>query len=337
MSIRSESIDELMRLALQWRQAGRSVAIATVVQTWGSAPRQSGSVLVCDDRDQFAGSVSGGCVEVSVIEAAREVLASGIPRLLEFGVDDETAWSVGLACGGRIRIWVEALDERKQAILMQWLSRHERKESAVLAIRLTDGEQRFVDLLHESGSIAEESAIAVHTDRAGTVTDAGTEWFLLPLNPPLRLVIIGAVHIAEALVSISLLAGYEIIVVDPRGAFARSARFESVTLLTHWPSTIWSQVAPDKRTAIVALTHDPKIDDPALKLALASDAFYVGALGSRRTHEKRIARLLEEGIGAQALNRIHAPIGLDIGARSPTEIALSILAEMTSVLRGRAP
>jgi xanthine dehydrogenase accessory factor len=335
MSIRAESIDELMRLALQWRQAGRAVAIATVVQTWGSAPRQSGSVLICDDHGQFAGSVSGGCVEISVIEAAREVLASGIPRLLEFGVADETAWAVGLACGGRIRVWVEALDERKRSVLTQWLSRHERKETAVLAIRLTDGEQQFVDLLHDSGSIAAESAIAARSDRAVTITDAGSEWFLLPLNPPLRLVIIGAVHIAEALVSIARLAGYEIIVVDPRGAFARSARFESVTLLSEWPATIWSQVAADTRTAIVALTHDPKIDDPALRLALASEAFYIGALGSKRTHEKRIARLLDDGVGAKLLNRIHAPIGLDIGARSPMEIAISILAEMTAVLRGR--
>ncbi len=175
---------------------------------------------------------------------------------------------------------------------------------------------------------------AVLTDRSRTVeTDQG-DLFLNVFNPPLRLIIIGAVHIAQPLSEMAGLTGYDVIVVDPRTAFASDLRFPSVTIMTDWPDEALDLIGPDARTAVVALTHDPKIDDPGLDRALRSDCFYIGALGSKRTHAKRVQRLQEAGFKDDAIARIHGPIGLDLGGRAPSEIAVSIIAEITQTLRG---
>jgi xanthine dehydrogenase accessory factor len=273
---------------------------------------------------------------VSVIESAQAVIAEQQPRLLEFGVSDEDAWSVGLACGGRIRVWVEPLTAAKRAIVDELLQVSISKLPRVLAIRLSDAEQRFIDPASPD-PLAQAAADALRADKAASLALAEGEIFLLPVNPPLRLIIVGAVHIAESLIQIAGLAGYESTVIDPRQAFARTERFVGTALLVDWPDVALHHLALDARTAVVALTHDPKIDDPALRTAVQSPAFYVGALGSTRTHERRRARLQEQGLSAQTLQRIHGPVGLNIGARSPAEIAISIVAQMTSVLRQREP
>jgi xanthine dehydrogenase accessory factor len=177
---------------------------------------------------------------------------------------------------------------------------------------------------------------ALRTDRSGTVENGGEAAFLQVFNPPLRLVIVGAVHIAQALAPMAALAGYAVTVVDPRGAFATDARFPGVELSAEWPDEALTALTPDRRTAVVTLTHDPKLDDPALDVALRSAAFYIAALGSRRTHAGRLERLAALGHAPEAMARIHGPAGLDIGAVSPAEIALSVMAQMTSVLRKEA-
>ena len=204
---------------------------------------------------------------------------------------------------------------------------------------LTSGEQR---LIHPGESVSDETLSAAiangfRTDKSRTVDVAGQDVFVNVYNPPLRMVIIGAVHIAQALIPLAAQAGYDSIVVDPRTAFASEERFAGVPRDTRWPDDALPEMGLDTRTAFVALTHDPKIDEPALKIALESEVFYIGALGSNRTHAKRVDRLAADGVSETALARINAPIGLDIGAVGPAEIAISIIAEVTAALRGKSP
>lgn len=199
---------------------------------------------------------------------------------------------------------------------------------------LLDGEERRGDL-EASAALLEIARERLQQDRSGMLEDG--EHFVQVFLPPLRLAIVGAVHISQALVPMARIAGYEVTVIDPRRAWATEARFPGVTMITEWPDDALEAFRPDARTAIVTLTHDPKLDDPALLCALRSEAFYIGALGSTRTHGKRLERLRKEGLEEASLKRIHGPAGLAIGARSPAEIALAILAQMTSVLRGAPP
>jgi xanthine dehydrogenase accessory factor len=321
-------------IALAWHAAGRKVALATVVETWGSAPRPAGSVMVCDERGEFVGSVSGGCVEVAVIEASRDLLQGGAVRVLEFGVSDDDAWAVGLACGGRIRVLVEPL---QPALVAALVAARAAARGLVQASAL-DGEQRLLlDPVRPAAGAAPElqaaAADALRRDAAQRVTLAGHEWLLTPHNPPLRLIVIGAVHIAEALCAMARLAGHAVTLIDPRSAFLRAALFPGVTLSDAWPQQALPALRLDTRCAAVLLSHDPKIDDPALEVLLHSPVYYIGALGSRRTHARRLERLLAAGHTPEALGRIHGPAGLDIGARTPPEIALSVLAQLTASLR----
>lgn len=212
-----------------------------------------------------------------------------------------------------------------------------RRPVAVLTF-LDDGNQRLIhaqDLAGESTEVAEAVRDGFRTDRSRTITIDGREAFLRIHNPPLRMISIGAVHISQAIAPFAQQAGYELIVVDPRTAFATGERFPGIRIDARWPDEALPEIGIDARTAFLALTHDPKIDDPALRLALQSDAFYIGALGSRRTHARRVERLTEQGLSRDALARIRAPIGLDIGAVGAIEIAISIMAEVTAALRGK--
>jgi xanthine dehydrogenase accessory factor len=286
----------------------------------------------------FSGSVSGGCVEGAVISEAQSALIDGKPRNLKFGVTNEDAWAVGLACGGTIEVHVaplisppqhEAVSELKQA--------RDRQVAVVLATDLASGETvlRFPG---ESGGDALTNAARVQARRdVSTQTEIeGRKWFLTVFNPPLDLAIIGAVHIAQPLARMAALADYFVRVIDPRSAFASEERFPGVALFHEWPDEALAAKPLGLRSAVVALTHDPKLDDPALSSALRSEAFYIGALGSRTTHAKRLERLKASGFTEAELNRIRGPIGLDIGARSPAEIAVAILAQMTAELRKAA-
>jgi len=206
--------------------------------------------------------------------------------------------------------------------------------SAVVVTDLDSGEQRLLEPARSpEDALADAARDAIRADRSQAVEHGGRTYFLQVFNPPLRLVVIGAVHVAQALIPMARMAGYDVIVVDPRRTFATAERFPDAALDTRWPDEALQALAPDPRTAVVTLSHDPKIDDPALRAALSSDVFYVGALGSRRTHAKRLDRLAGQGLSDAQLERIHAPVGLDIGARSPAEIAISVMAEMTRVLR----
>ena len=326
---------DVLEQVARWRDAGLSVALATVIETWGSSPRPAGSQLAVNEGGEFVGSVSGGCVEAAVVEAALGVIESGAPRLLEFGVENETAWEVGLPCGGRIEVYVERVEDR--ALLGELREACVAKVPVALATELETGRH---ELIHPQDSNSassparlERAREVLRRDRCETLDETVGRVFLQPFNPPLRLILVGAVHIAQVLSRMAADAGYEAFVVDPRGAFAREENFEAATLVREWPDAALRALVPDGRTAVAVLAHDPKLDEPALDAALRSEAFYVGALGSRRTHAGRCQRLRERGFSAADLARVHGPIGLDIDAQSPAEIAVAILAEITRALR----
>lgn len=221
------------------------------------------------------------------------------------------------------------------SILQQLVRDRAEKRAVALATRLTDGIQKLVyptEKQEESWLIKATSQVLI-SDRGAVVEGPTGDWFLNPFNPPLRLILVGAVHIAQPLALIGSLAGYDVTVIDPRTSFASAERFPDVALVTDWPDEAMAALAPDARTAIVTLTHDPKLDDPALHAALRSPAFYIGSLGSKKTHAARVARLAEAGFTEDEIARIHGPVGLSIGAKSPAEIAISIMAEITETLR----
>jgi xanthine dehydrogenase accessory factor len=227
----------------------------------------------------------------------------------------------------------------KQELLTQLQQDRAEKRPVVLATFLKTGEQRLLYLTGKKGlkdldpRIGEAARAALIEDKPRTVETEQGPLFLNVFNPPLRLILVGAVHIAQALVPMAQLTGYEVIVIDPRSAFGSVERFPGITLSNEWPDEAMAQLKPDLRTALVTLTHDPKIDDPALIAGLKSDVFYIGALGSKKTHASRIERLTAAGFGPDDFARIHGPVGLSIGAKSPAEISISILAQMTAALR----
>jgi xanthine dehydrogenase accessory factor len=338
--------DVLPELA-RWRDAGQKVALATVIETWGSAPRTVGAKMAVSEAGSVAGSVSGGCVESAVVEAALEVLASGVPRRLHFGVADETAWAVGLACGGAIDVFVEPWGSPLDEALRE-AAGSDRSAAAVTLVggppealgrKLlveADGTTRG-SLGERDGPAREAAAAALASGRSVRVALGEAEAFVDVVLPPARLVAVGGVHIAVALVRLARALGYTTVVVDPRPAFGSRERFPDVDeVVSAWPDEALERLALNGSTAVAVLTHDPKLDDPALRAALPSPAFYVGALGSKATQAKRRKRLLEAGLGEAQLARLHAPIGLELGGRSPEEIALSVMAQIVAVRNGRA-
>lgn len=317
-----ERFDDIPEQALDWHRAGRGAVLATVVETWGSAPRRTGSQLAISGTGEMAGSVSGGCVEGAVVVEALEALEEGAPRMLEYGVSDGDAFAVGLACGGTIRVLVQPVGT---AISLEMLEKVVAARAARQPVALvSDASGQMLDVTGEGHEARFRS------DRSG-LDEAGR--FIAVQTPPLRLLVVGAVHIAQALVPMARMAGFAATVIDPRDSFATEARFPETTLVNDWPDEVIADQSMDLRTALVLLTHDPKLDDPALVAGLRSDTFYIGALGSTRTHAKRLERMREAGFGEADLARIHGPVGLDIGAANPAEIAVSILAEMVQSLR----
>jgi xanthine dehydrogenase accessory factor len=339
--------------ALHWAREGQAVAIATVTGTWGSSPRPAGSCMVMAASGRVEGSVSGGCVEADVMHNALRIMGGDAPEVLDYGISSARAWEVGLACGGRLEVLVEAVRSpacptgtwpldtleqacalmaaRRPAVLLRTLdaARHH-----ILATRPEGGLEHAPD----DAALGHAALHALTTGRGLLAPDsAGQTWFVQPLLPPPRLLIVGAVHIAQHLARLAALTGLDPLVVDPREALATPERFPGLvpgqTLITEWPDEALPALGIDSTTALVTLTHDAKLDDPTLETALDSPAFYIGALGSRKTQASRIERLQRLGYTPEALARIRGPVGLAIGAVGAEEIALSILADIVAVRR----
>jgi xanthine dehydrogenase accessory factor len=321
--------DLIPETALAWHRAGQGAAIATVVETWGSAPRQAGSQLAISGAGEMLGSVSGGCVEGAVVAEGLAALQDGKPRIVTYGVSDDDAFAVGLACGGTIRVLVEPVGAGPEALPEPLLSDLVAARAVPRALAVETRPETWSRRLVEPGMDTAVDA-RLKSDRSGMEEDGR---FIAVHNPPLRLIVVGAVHIAQPLLTIARDCGYAATLIDPRSAFGSADRFPGETILNDWPDEALATLAPDSRTAIVTLTHDAKLDDPAIRFALRSPAFYLGCLGSKRTHAKRVERLTEAGFTPDEIARIHAPVGLDIGAKTPAEIAVSVMAQIIQTLR----
>ena len=321
---------DILKNVQTWIDTGETIALATVIQTWGSSPRKVGSHMAFTSSGKITGSVSGGCVENAVVEAGLESLKSKRPQLLHFGVADETAWEVGLACGGSIDIFVQLLNSD----FFQYLKSIINNEDTAIHVTGTKGTAELLGkeiLISEHkiivGSLGNEwdakvlnLAMETLSHRASRRVELNEdiEIFMEVIQPSPTLVIVGGVHIAIALVSLAKTLGYKTIIIDPRKAWGNENRFPHVDrLIQTWIDEAFDKINLNSSTAIAVLTHDSKIDDPAIKMALNSSAFYVGALGSKTTNAKRNQRLLNDGMNEIQLSRLHAPIGLDIGAQNP--------------------
>jgi xanthine dehydrogenase accessory factor len=332
-------VKDLLSDLARWRARGDRIALATVVATRRSAPRPVGSKFAVSDTGEMAGSVSGGCVESEVYGEAREILAGASPRLLSYGISDDEAFAVGLPCGGEIDVFVEA----PPAELLGRLTRVVEDEERAVLFTVVEGDSRGAQLLvTESGERVGEGSGERFEEvlRAGRNVllelESGQKVFAEVYGPPPRLLVFGAVDTAEALCRAAKLIGWRTIVSDARGKFATPERLPSADeLVVAWPDETLERVKPDHQTAVVVLSHDERFDVPALKGALETEAFYVGALGSRRNQARRRERLLEEGVDEAGVDRIQGPSGLDIGADTPAETALAILAEILAVRAGR--
>jgi len=329
-------------MASAWLKAGNKVALATVVKTWGSSPRPVGSVLVIREDGAFEGSVSGGCVEGEVVLKALEILKTGKPQYLKFENDPDSVWSPGLSCGGRITIFVTPV--RKENIdLFHRIKRNKKKRfPSIFITRLDDGqmhlmaqkEGKLVTSNPFSEAMDEEAKQCLHKRCSKLVTENDRDHFITAILPQPRLFVIGATHIAQSLVPIAEMVGFDVTLIDPRKAFGNDLRFPGQSVAVVWPDEFLEKVGLDSECAVVTLAHDPKIDEAALKVALKSNCFYIGSLGSKKTHQSRIGNLRDAGISEKQLARIHAPVGLAIGAMVPQEIAISILSEIINVMRG---
>lgn len=313
-----------LEAALAWLGEVPRVALATVIDTWGSAPVPVGGQMAVAPGERFAGSVSGGCVENEIILAAGEVIETGRPQTLTFGVSNETAWAQGLPCGGEITVVIVPLEAADAVPVLEAIAQA-RNERRALRLVIDTG----------TGALALEDGPAAGAQAAparARIEVAGR--IALPLLPPPRMLVIGATNIAQHLVEMLRLVRYDTTVIDPRTAYATAERFGSARLVTAWPQDALPRIGLDASTGVVALAHVTEIDDRALLFAAPSAAFYVGALGSTRNHARRTGRLRQAGLSEEAIARIRAPVGLDIGAHGPAEIAASILAEIVLALRG---
>jgi xanthine dehydrogenase accessory factor len=339
---------------LERLSADGPVGRAVVTSVWGSAPRREGACLLARADGAMAGSVSGGCVEAAAAEEIGAAIARGTPRLTRMGVTDETAWLVGLACGGTIELFIEptvrkpVLDAARgpggivvatllsgDAAGVSWIYRDDGTLSEPSGSLPLEERRRIEPEISKQSAEALRTETSFAVDLPGQGTLGQRVFFeIFPRQP--RLVIIGAVHVAAELVPLARRLGYHTIVADGRAAFLTRARFpDADELILGWPKEAFERIGIDRATYVCILSHDPKFDEPALEIALRTQAAYVGAIGSKKTQQSRRERLAASGITPEQLARLHGPIGLDLGGREPAEIALAVLAEMTMARHGK--
>ncbi|MFC5731469.1 MULTISPECIES: XdhC family protein [Nocardioides] len=337
-----------------WRGRGERFALATVVRTWSSAPRPPGAAMAVSAAGEVLGSISGGCVEGETYEMAQRAIESGRPTLARFGVSDEDAFATGLTCGGIIEVFVEPVGDQQLAVLDQTLDAIKAGRPTVVATVTAGpavGQHLTMDESGLTSSTVGPEAVDILLPRMATMLDrtatemvhmgqlpgplTSTSVFLQSFAPPPRMIVFGAIDFAAAVADIGKFLGYHVTVCDARPVFATPARFPGVDrLVVDWPHRYLSSEKVDEDTVLCVLTHDPKFDIPLLKVALETPARYVGVMGSRRAHADRLEALRSEGVPEWQLERLRSPIGLDLGARTPEETAVSIAAEIIAAARG---
>ena len=346
-------------IAREWIADGREIAVATLVETEGSSPLDVGAMMFIDADDNIEGSVTGGCVEGDLAQEARRVLAGEEPRVRVYGISDDEAAGVGLMCGGTVHIFVERLTEQSKRTLDQYLAAVIEGRPGALAT-LVDGDHAGTRLYVTSGHVEGQlggghgllnktvtretqgmlergiTGVRRYGDD-GAAMGSDLRVFVHSFGEPPRMVIIGAIDFSVATSAFARKLGYRVTIVDPREPFIRSKRFtEHAEAVVQWPDEYLASQKLRERDVVLVFSHDPKLDEPALIAALESGAGYIGALGSRRTQAKRMERLREAGTDQDDIGRISAPCGLDLGARTPAETAVSVLAEVVAVSNGRA-
>ena len=309
-------VDDILTPTSIWLKQNRRIALATVISTWGSSPRPVGGQMAIDENGEIIGSVSGGCIEGAVISEGIDSIKDGKSRIKDYGISNDIAWEVGLACGGELKVLIQPLNLEDE-IVYSIVDSIKKRKTVKLKIDCSNGDRIIDNTINNQIS---------HFDKLNNE-------FIHIIDPKPRLFIVGAVHIAQALVSLANVADYEIILIDPRDHFATKDRFPNCKIINEWPDEALSKFHLDSSSHLVTLTHDPKIDDLALIFCLKKNFGYIGSLGSKKTHNKRCERLLEKGFNDIELSKIHAPIGLDIKAKTPAEIATSILAEIINYRR----
>jgi xanthine dehydrogenase accessory factor len=353
---------DILEPVLKWWTSGETVGLATVVRTFSSAPREPGAALAVSAGGEVVGSVSGGCVEGATYELATSVMASGQPVLQRYGISDDDAFSVGLTCGGIIDIFVEPVSKERFAELAEVAAAVQAGEPVAIATVIDGpgrtGARRIIWPANRApdaakGTLGSGDRLdqAVDDDARGMLAQGvtgvrryGPEGerrlddlgvFVQSFAPPPRMLVFGAIDFAAAVARAGKFLGYRVTVCDARPVFATAARFpEADEVITEWPHRYLSRITVDERTVICVLTHDPKFDVPLLEVALRTPAAYIGAMGSRRTHDDRLARLREAGLTEAELARLRSPIGLDLGARTPEETAVAIAAELIQLRWG---
>ena len=309
-------VDDILTPTSFWLKEKRRIALATVISTWGSSPRPVGGQMAIDENGEIIGSVSGGCIEGAVISEGIDSIKDGKSRIKDYGISNDMAWEVGLACGGELKVLIQPLNLEDE-IVYSIVDSIKKRKIVKLKIDCSNGDRIIDNTINNQIS---------HFDKLNNE-------FIHIIDPKPRLFIIGAVHIAQALVSLANVADYEIILIDPRDHFATKDRFPNCKIINEWPDEALSKFHLDSSSHLVTLTHDPKIDDLALIFCMKKNFGYIGSLGSKKTHNKRCERLIEKGFDEIELSKIHAPIGLDIKAKTPAEIATSILAEIINYRR----
>ncbi len=337
---------ELFSQAFDWANSNKTFAIARVIKTWGSSPRPVGSAMIISEEMEILGSVSGGCVEGAVIKASKAIISKGGGQKLKFGVTDESAWEVGLSCGGQMEVYLEksfSFDERisERKVWAQLQHCLNNNEACVLLTALVDETNQHYLILPNDESKKnglspnlQEAGLKAYRERKNQFIEVeGKQYFAQVFPRKSQMLIIGAAHITVDLVALAKSYDFETIVIDPRGIFINKTQFKTPPdqIFELYPEEILGDFTLDGYSYAVILSHDPKIDDSALNILLKSDIGYIGALGSRKTHAKRRSRLESAGFSTEEIDRIHSPIGMDIKAKKPREIALSIMGEIIKV------
>ncbi len=327
-------MEDIIDSIAQWQKRGERLALATVIKVDGSAPRSEGAKMAISASGLVAGSVSGGCVESAVAEEAKAVIESGAPAIVRYGINRDMMWDVGLSCGGAIDVFIEPLVSLPDtsaggAFAVCTIVRGPRNVGRKVVVA---AEGRVTGDLGDDEAQAQAAELArdlIAAGRSTTVAVGEYQMFVDVSIPRPQAILVGAVHIAMALCSMAARAGFAVTVIDPRPTLCNRERFpDAASLIVEWPDDALPGLTIDENTYIAVLTHDEKFDDPTLVRVLPGRARYVGAIGSKKTQAQRRARLLDAGIAADVVERLHGPIGLDIGAQSPEEIAVAILAEM---------
>lgn len=323
---------------IEWQNKGQRIAMARVVETWRSSPRPAGSTLLVNELGEMIGSVSGGCVEKAVVAKSLKVLEANKPELVKYGVADDEAWEVGLSCGGALTVYVEPFFNEQDWDIINTCQK-QNKGLIILTELNASGLHYFIDPEMEnahSQEVNEAMRSYFLKDQNGIIEKEGVTYFCHVFPPKKRMILIGSAHITAEMISLAHQYDFETIVIDPRDTFAKKTAYadQPSQMLVNWPQEVLHDIQLDHNSYVVILSHDPKIDDEALKILLKSQARYIGALGSKRTHAKRVERLKGYGFTEEEIAKIHAPIGLPINALLPKEIALSVMSEIIKVKNG---